>query len=203
MDPLSPDNVDALSKADPTTVAKYQNRIAQRKTRCGHPFDSLNTLLQTIESVDFMGFVNKAKNHLSGVAMRLNPMTGKREMMIYGTRNAADWVGNILNTIVTDPLTRQRVESLTAAAERNYIDVIYGHSRGGMYVADMLTNETIQKVGLDAAMSIANNKNLVNLTEAGSGNPGSSFDALIGRTGTTNITVDFSPQNFHKVWTVN
>lgn len=83
-------------------------------------------------------------------------------------------------------------------ARDNNVQTIYGHSRGGAYVADMNVDAT--KVGLDAAMLIARDTSLANFEEGGGINPLGLFDEIIGLTGDQNITTDFSTFRPHQVW---
>lgn len=94
----------------------------------------------------------------------------------------------------------QKQEFFEKIAEENGVEVLYGHSRGGAMIADM--NTTAKKVGLDAAMAIARNKDVLNIDEHGSvnWNPASLFDAIIGLTGEDNVHYDASPWSPHKVW---
>ena len=93
-----------------------------------------------------------------------------------------------------DPWRRRKTKHLEQVAFENKVDVIYGHSRGGAIVADMETRDGVKKVGLDAAMLITKNKDLLNLNEA------EWFDSMIGTTGQHNKTMNLGPR-FHSAWT--
>ena len=96
---------------------------------------------------------------------------------------------------------RRAAENFARAAKENGVQVIYGHSRGGAILADMNTNPDVQKVGLDSAMIISENKDMLNLNEykRGSLNPYDYFDGLIGFGGKKNVTVNLG-DNMHHAW---
>jgi len=87
-------------------------------------------------------------------------------------------------------------------AEKEGVDVVYGHSRGGAMAADL--DVDTQKIGLDAAMMIAHDKHALNLYEGYEGmeipNPMGIFDEVIGATGENNVHFDASYFSPHKVW---
>lgn len=95
------------------------------------------------------------------------------------------------------PRNRKQQE-LAAIAEENDVEVIYGHSRGGAMVSDM--DVSAQKIGLDAAMLIAHNKDTLNINEGGGINPLGLFDEIIGVTGKNNYHYDASTWSPHRVW---
>lgn len=84
--------------------------------------------------------------------------------------------------------------------EREGVDVVFGHSRGGAMVADLDISQHIQKVGLDSAMMIASNTDMINYNEGGGYNPLGLFDKIIGLTGGHNVHYDASPLSFHQAW---
>jgi len=94
-----------------------------------------------------------------------------------------------------DRVRANYTKRLERIAKEHDVDVIYGHSRGGAIVADM--NIPATKVGIDAAMLIANNTSELNLSEAGS--LIGLFDAVIGLTGQENEHVDLG-NHMHKIW---
>jgi len=166
-------------------------------------YDSLDTLKRTINSSQFKQFANLAYANPWGVLIRTNPDTGKKEMFVAGSRTTKDWQDNFNDYYGSyNDYRMARQEQLAETAVLENVKVVYGHSRGGAMVADMRLPLTIQKVGLDAAMVLASNKNMLNLTEAGTGAWGSTFDQTIGRTGRFNVPVDYSPRYPHKVWKV-
>lgn len=83
------------------------------------------------------------------------------------------------------------------AAEHG-IHVLYGHSRGGSMIADM--DFEGQKIGLDAAMIIAHNKDMLNINEGQGINPLGLFDEILALTGEDNVHFDASPTSPHRVW---
>ena len=88
------------------------------------------------------------------------------------------------------------------------VDVVYGHSRGGAIVADMLLPAAVTKIGLDSAMIIADNKGMVNFYQGGRGfDPGhpiawfqSQVDMAVGSTGQNNIHLEVEGSHPHQLW---
>ena len=149
-------------------------------------------------------------------------------MFIAGTRTRGQWALNLLDLVTheankhideiseateipfnmvplgfrnLDPWRESKREYLERIAKENGVQVIYGHSRGGAILADMNTNPDVQKVGLDSAMIISENKDMLNLNEykRGSLNPYDYFDGLIGFGGKKNVTVNLG-DNMHHAW---
>ena len=165
-------------------------------------FDDINTIKRTIDHPSFHSFAVFAYRTREGYAIRTNPATRKKEMFVAGSRSMNDWLGNALDLLTVGQNRVHTQQRLAAIAGCQGVEVVYGHSRGGALVADMPLGPCIQKIGLNSAMVIAENKDLLNLNEDGSGNKGSEFDAQISLTGRQNVTVDFSPLKPHKVWRV-
>ena len=148
-----------------------------------------------------------------GYSIRWNPHTGQKEMYVAGSQGWKDWLLNAVDTVYygaekifgkeldavwtaeTDlpPNTRpnltqfdfyrnERSKKLSKIAKEEGVAVVYGHSRGGAVVADL--DFTGRKVGVDAAMIIANNKDMENYHRQ------SVFDEILGATGKNNIPVD-------------
>lgn len=84
-------------------------------------------------------------------------------------------------------------------ARDNHVKVIYGHSRGAALVADMKL-KGVTKIGLDGAMSITHNRDMVNYNEWGTGQVTGAFDGLIGFGGKKNIALDTDRKHFHSVY---
>lgn len=97
------------------------------------------------------------------------------------------------NVTKLNPFRVYHVNNMESVAARNNVDVIYGHSRGGAILSDMRVKDTTLKVGLDAAMFISSDKNLINFKE------NAIFDNLIGLTGKRNITKNYG-NTFHHSW---
>jgi len=183
-----------------------------KSVKCKFP-DDIDTIKRTIADVSFDRFVKAAYASKDGYSIRINPITNKREMLVAGTRSLSQWALNAYDGLlhkyglgfiqILDPWRFQTQAKFSKIASLGEIDVIYGHSRGGAIVADMKLPPCTQRVGLDAAMMIAKNKNMVNLNEGGSLNPTAVFDQFIGQTGKHNVTVDYSPYYPHKVWNVS
>lgn len=97
-------------------------------------------------------------------------------------------------------VTRGRKENeLARVARENNVDVVYGHSRGGALVADAPFDDHVTRVGVDSAMIIAKNKDMINLNEGGGSSFYDNFDALIGMSGHDNVTVNLG-SNVHHAW---
>lgn len=94
-------------------------------------------------------------------------VNGKKVMYVSGSRNVTDWVFNVADNFI--PASRHRVsnktsQNLTKIARDEKVDVVVGHSRGGMLVAKMDIDNS-KKLSLDGAMRLApkNRRNVMNL----------------------------------------
>ena len=140
-------------------------------------------------------------------------------MFVDGSRTLRDWKLNVWDVPVTyiqskvqskkskfakfdkkhdvigylDPWRRKKTRRLEKIAKKNHVNLIYGHSRGGAIVADMRVGPNVQKVGLDAAMVITPNKDMLNLHED------TAFDKIVGATGKYNHVFNNGPR-FHQSW---
>lgn len=94
-------------------------------------------------------------------------VNGKKVMFVSGSRNMTDWVFNALD----DPLpakahivSNRTSKRLTQIAKRENVDLVVGHSRGGMLVAKMDIPNS-RKLALDGAIRLApkNKRNIMNL----------------------------------------
>jgi len=95
-----------------------------------------------------------------------------------------------------DPWRYKKTRYLERIAKQEGVDVIYGHSRGAAILADMELPSNTTKVGLDGAMSIAADKDMLNLQEHGFTG---FFDKVIGASGENNVNFDLGPK-LHSVW---
>jgi len=167
----------------------------------------------TLSHSSFDEFAREAYDDVNnGYAIRVNPTTGDKEMFIAGTKppghgqwllNVWDipWynlanVTNVKSFEKMDPWRYKKTKYFEEIAREEGVDIIYGHSRGGAILADMDVDRHVTKVGLDAAMSIAADKNMTNLQEFGFSGI---FDKVIGATGKENVNFDLGPK-FHSVW---
>jgi hypothetical protein len=184
----------------------------EKNTSKACSLDDLDTLKRTVAHPLFKEFAKAAYAADEGYSIRINPDTKKKEMFVAGTRYISQWVLNVYDGLlhqldlgdiqILDPFKFQKQNELGKIAETNDVDIVYGHSRGGALAADMPLPRCTQKIGLDAAMMLAANKEMLNLNEGGGINPFGLFDEYIGQTGKNNVTVDFSPWHPHKVWDV-
>lgn len=155
-------------------------------------------LEQTLSTEDFASFADEAKESPKNFALRVNPVTGEKEMFIYGTPSPfainkqkgykETWIENLRDSVIFGQnyvmnkaapgvkhhlgeafVMKGRVPEevyLANIAKANDVDVIYGYSRGGAIASD-LKNYGYKGavVGLDAAMLITPNKDIINFTE--------------------------------------
>jgi len=113
------------------------------------------------------------------------------------------------------PLTRLNLfrnayeKKLALAGMKYHPSIMYGHSRGAAHVADIpeefwyldgelfpdrnKTETSYRRVGLDGAMSIANNQDIDNIRQ------GQLFDAILGLGGKKNYVVQKN-ETFHRTW---
>lgn len=178
--------------------------------------------MQQIGDPDFDKFAKEAYASEEGFAFRTN-QEGETEMFVAGTRTIGDWGLNLLDTAaiqaenkiqtttkldlhgkilsLVDPVRKERKRKIEHLIEDKGVVTVYGHSRGGAEVADLTTKA--RKVGLDAAMIEAENKEMLNLEEGGfhSGfKVTDTFDTVIGMTGQNNVYMDLDRDDFHQVW---
>jgi hypothetical protein len=147
----------------------------------------------TFRNTSFDKFSQQAYKNPSGYAIRVNPANGKKEMFVAGTRNVFDWAANLAETKYGGNMfyRKRAAEKYRKIAQANGVDVIYGHSRGGALIGDIVDTKA-RKVGLDAAMVISKDKNTTNYRNKGY------FDRAIGLTGKNNKVI--KSKRFHKVW---
>lgn len=140
-----------------------------------------------------------------GYSIYVNQETGDKEMFVAGSQGWKDWVLNAIDGVLyqvdhaththvaskLDFYRRERSKKLSKIAKDQHVDVVYGHSRGGAVVADMDFDG--RKVGIDAAMIIADNNDMTNY------NTGSMFDSILGFGGNENVTID-QGRGFHWVY---
>lgn len=189
---------------------------------------------ETLSNKSFNDFASRAYSNPDGYAIRINPITGQKEMFIAGTRNKKDWFWNVADTLLYGgdraitrgkkrlkktfhldkhkqvsgteffaKLDKDRVQKermYESIAQKNGVEIVYGHSRGGAYVADLALDKAVHKIGLDSAMVIARNKELRNYYQGGGLNPLGSFDAAIGVTGHDNVRYNTDKFAVHRVW---
>ena len=184
-----------------------------------------NSFDREFNDPNFAQFANEAYASRDGYAIRLNPATGRKEMFVAGTRDLNDWILNTADMMLysgdallteqakkmapwrdqkrikfLEKLDYPRVEQtryFEEIARKENVSRIYGHSRGGAIVSDMDTDAS--KIGLDAAMIIASNKDTVNFYEGENYLYTGLFDYAIGYTGTHNVHYNHSLSP-HKVW---
>lgn len=107
---------------------------------------------------------------------------GKKVMYVSGSRNAIDWVFNVGDMVIPHKhhyASNRTAKRLTAIAKSQNVDVVVGHSRGGMLVSKMdIPND--KKLSLDGAMTLApkNKRDTMNLYQK------QPLDRLINRGGT-------------------
>jgi hypothetical protein len=151
---------------------------------------------------DLSGFKAQAYTNPDGIAIRVNPVTGKKELFIAGTRDSGEWAQNVLegekaglgwlSKVVGHPIEGGGLGSLARTTDlsgeardawsqyidelivENNVEVVYGHSRGGATLSGLKSDVT--KIGLDAATSIGHeHQDWVNLRNPAIG--GAGFDA--------------------------
>lgn len=201
----------------------------RKKNVVHHSGTDKSFISDTLGDPAFSNFAAEAYAASDGYSIRINPATGEKEMFVAGTRDAQQWGLNALDTALygadsfikgledeLDPLNifkkdhnvkffekidapRQATQKrMTKVAKDSGVERVYGHSRGGAIVADMKFSG--DKVGLDSAQLLANNKDMVNYYEGGGYNPLGLFDEGIGFTGKDNRHLDLSTWSVHKTW---
>ena len=200
----TPDPDEATVRRAPPGVSP--NDVSFLPSTCPRP-DSLEEIIITLGDPSFQDFAKQAYDSEEGYVFRLSPHTGKKEMFVAGSRNIRDWVANFFEGYVynwyylsiPNPIRDEWTRKLSEVVLMEGVDIVYGHSRAGALIADMVLppESCVQRVGLDAAMVISQNKGLLNLQE----NFG--LDWVLKAGGLNNETIDLSPNHQHKVWHVS
>lgn len=181
------------------TGFNMSNALVAQKDFYNDPMFRLpeGNVVSRMSDTGFSSFVEESYSNPEGYAIRWNPRTHKKEMMIAGTRSGRDWLANLGDTLwernnlgfQRTPWMERAMKKYEAIARREGVSVIYGHSRGGAIVADMKFKG--DKVGLNAAMLMGHNKTMTNYRG------GSMFDKVLATGGKKNI---YKRSKFHKVW---
>lgn len=161
----------------------YQGTIKEAVRKRDNEF-----IRKNIQTGSFREFADAAYNSPRGYAIRTNPVTGEREMMVAGTRNVKDWFSNILESggsHVKLPhwLAKYRgnyTKFLADEARKNGVTVIYGHSRGAT-IANLVPVDAT-KIGVDGATVLSRKKPAYNISQ------NQWFDRAIGARGNTVYT---------------
>jgi hypothetical protein len=124
---------------------------------------------QSIRTKSFNAFAQKAYAAEDGYAIRVNPMTGEKEMFVRGTtfkRHGVEWFQNIaehpsLNWTYSQKASKKHrdrhSDKLSKIAKANNVNILYGHSRGAP-IMDAMKVPRATKLGLDGAMLLRNDK---------------------------------------------
>lgn len=115
-----------------------------------------DTVLNTFVRTDGMDYLqDKAYARKEGYA--IGYVNGKKVMYVSGSRNIVDWIFNAADDFIPAEhhyASNRTAARLTRIAKRENVDVVVGHSRGGMLVAKMdIPNN--KKLALDGAIRLA------------------------------------------------
>lgn len=143
-----------------------------------------------LEESDVNKFMEDAYNNPRGYAIRVNPITGKKEMMIAGTRargwdmSTRDWVQNVAEGIHHAPLVEEFIGEenwevldmigtysehkrdqgsarYAEIARAEGVEVVYGHSRGAAIMSGM--DGDWDMIGIDGAAFIGHDVPYTNI----------------------------------------
>lgn len=123
-------------------------------------------VLENIRTQEFNDGMNIAYNNKHGYSIKY--INGEKVMFVSGSRNHMDWALNAVDTVVPQRLqfiTNRTAKNLDQIARKEGVDVVVGHSRGGQIVSKM--SGSYQKLGVDAAMINAKDKNMMNIAQKG------------------------------------
>lgn len=146
----------------------------------------------------FAAGMQEAYSNKEGYVIATNPTTGEKEMFIAGTRTAGQWALNLFDVVGArvDYPRQKQVAIYQEIANREGVDVVYGHSRAAALVSDM-DIPGIKKVGVDGAMSLAyQDRDMVNYHEGGLTG---AFDELIALGGKNNRRMNLG-SHIHSIW---
>lgn len=136
-------------------------------------------------------FKDQAYANEDGLAIRINPVTGKKELFVAGTRTGKEWLQNVVEgaghampgvlgvshaTRYSELQRQDYADWIDQIVELEDIEVVYGHSRGAATMSEM--HSEVQYIGVDGASFIGHHKDYINLQNTGVGGLG--FDKLIG-----------------------
>jgi hypothetical protein len=142
--------------------------------------------------------MKEAYSQKEGYTIKVNPITGEKEMFIAGTRDTGQWMLNVFDIVGArvDIPRKKRVAQYESIARAEGVDVIYGHSRAAALVSDMNVPGAT-KVGVDGAMLLAyQDKGMANFHEGG---PTGVFDEIIAAGGKNNKRMNLG-HKIHSVW---
>lgn len=148
--------------------------------------DDVNGIVANTRTWGFNDLASRAYKNERGYAIRTNPRTGEREMFVAGTRKNKDWLANAGGSLYSATVGRSKparfvsrkvgfeklayghriryAKHLDMVADREGVDVVYGHSRGHALVNDM-RNKRVTKVGLDGADLLSLKKGQYNIRQ--------------------------------------
>lgn len=155
-----------------------------------------------IEQSDLAGFKKDAYASNTGYSIRVNPHTGYKEMFIAGSDDIQDWVSNVVEGLSHIGMSTQAgdlseagkikfANHLQSIAEKEGVDVVYGHSRGVSIMSYMEAGH--MRIGLDGASVIGARSHYVNLDGT------SLFDRMISAGHKENVVL--TNRIFHDVTT--
>jgi len=185
------------SRSDPKLQAEAKTLFLKHTNNETVPEDMASYWSNAFDDDPGMSdFLNEAYESNGKFAIRVNPNTGLKEMMIAGSDTTGNWLQNVSETLPTNPfgglsdvIRKDASAYYDEIAKQNDVDVIYGHSRGYAHLHDM--ESTAIKVGLNGANVLTEKDDtIVNVSGKGI------FDQLVG---SSNKTVDVSERDFHNV----
>lgn len=163
-----------------------------------------------LEDSNMTDFMADSYESGDGYVIRLNPLTGKKEMMIAGThpatsvKGAKEWVQNLMeateNVVGRNRLSTHSehhrnkfADRLIDIAQEEDVEVVYGHSRGAAIASHFPEEFTV--IGIDGASSIGERRPYINLIQ--SRGPLGTFDNIIASGHKGNVRL--KGKGFHNV----
>jgi hypothetical protein len=84
----------ALAKAKEKYGSSLWSDNVRMPAKHASGMDSLDAIQTTLADPGFADFVNDSYKSAEGYSIRINPRTGKKEMMVAGTRHSTQWLLN-------------------------------------------------------------------------------------------------------------
>jgi len=170
-----------IAKANPLQRTFLLQKEHARRSNIGKSIRHNDTTeyYRAIKSKEVNNLHEKAYANPRGYA--IGKVGNDKVMYVSGSRNRMDWLLNATDIVTPHKLRffqNRTAYNLDKIAKENDVTVVIGHSRGAALVSNMPPGRGYERAGLDGAMIIAHDKDMLNLSQ---GQPFDKAIALGGR----------------------